>query len=601
MATNDKYDRQLRLWGASGQKSLSESCVILINATAVGTETLKNLILPGIGSFHIIDDQIVQPSFEGGGEKVDPFSNFFVFNHAQEKEIIEPKSRAQVAAKNLGELNSDVNGSYTSVPSLKSADFASLFSSIRNDNPGKILVIAADVPPTILSSIASICWQNDSQNINNEIIRSQIPLVIVKSYGLIGTVRVQIVRHPVIESKPKNTKPDLRLMLSEKIFPELHDFASRTASSKAMDNKAHGHIPFVTILLTAMSKWRSANKKEENELPKSSLEKNDFKEVIKSMSRDLNNELNFLEACNNDYLAYTYKEVPWETQELLANSEQLLRTKIENNLHKDITTFDILLLALNKFLEINNDQPPVDGSIPDMTSSTKTFIELQKIYKLKSDNDKNKMQTIIEQIRKDYTCYKSFSVLLPSISEEELGTFCKNVFNLQLVQTRSYSQEYAMVYTNEEEKLSIQGDIINATFDPYEVADHTPMLWYIALRACDTFYEDFGYYPGRQESILTLKNDEDAVQNYIERIVAKMDLMENDLINLTLLSKDEERKGMYAKEMVRYHNAEVHNVASIIGGVASQEAVKLITNQYVPIDGTYVFNGIACVAAVYKF
>lgn len=342
-------------------------------------------------------------------------------------------------------------------------------------------------------------------------------------------------------------------------------------------------------------------KKEENEIPKSSLEKNDFKEVIKSMSRDLNNELNFLEACNNDYLAYTYKEVPWETQELLANSEQLLRTKIENNLQKDITTFDILLLALNKFLEINNDQPPVDGSIPDMTSSTKTFIELQKIYKLKSDNDKNKMQTIIEQIRKDYTCYKSFSVLLPSISEEELGTFCKNVFNLQLVQTRSYSQEYAMVYTNEEEKFSIQGDIINATFDPYEVADHTPMLWYIALRACDAFYEDFGYYPGRQESILTLKNDEDAVQNYIERIVAKMDLMKNDLINLTLLSKDEERKGMYAKEMVRYHNAEVHNVASIIGGVASQEAVKLITNQYVPIDGTYVFNGIACVAAVYKF
>merc|ERR1712238_39484 len=385
---------------------------------------------------------------------------------------------------------------------------------------------------------------------------------------------------------PKNTKPDLRLMLSEKIFPELHDFASRTASSKAMDNKAHGHIPFVTILLTAMSKWRSANEKEENEIPKSSLEKNDFKEVIKSMSRDLNNELNFLEACNNDYLAYTYKEVPWETQELLANSEQLLRTKIENNLQKDITTFDILLLALNKFLEINNDQPPVDGSIPDMTSSTKIFIELQ---------------TIIEQIRKDYTCYKSFSVLLPSISEEELGTFCKNVFNLQLVQTRSYSQEYAMVYTNEEEKFSIQGDIINATFDPYEVADHTPMLWYIALRACDAFYEDFGYYPGRQESILTLKNDEDAVQNYIERIVAKMDLMENDLINLTLLSKDEERKGMYAKEMVRYHNAEVHNVASIIGGVASQEAVKLITNQYVPIDGTYVFNGIACVAAVYKF
>ena len=41
MAT--KYDRQLRLWGASGQRALGETCIVLINATASGTETLKNL------------------------------------------------------------------------------------------------------------------------------------------------------------------------------------------------------------------------------------------------------------------------------------------------------------------------------------------------------------------------------------------------------------------------------------------------------------------------------------------------------------------------------------------------------------------------------
>ena len=43
MATSDKYDRQLRLWGASGQRALGETCIVLINATASGTETLKNL------------------------------------------------------------------------------------------------------------------------------------------------------------------------------------------------------------------------------------------------------------------------------------------------------------------------------------------------------------------------------------------------------------------------------------------------------------------------------------------------------------------------------------------------------------------------------
>jgi amyloid beta precursor protein binding protein 1 len=54
------------------------------------------------------------------------------------------------------------------------------------------------------------------------------------------------------------------------------------------------------------------------------------------------------------------------------------------------------------------------------------------------------------------------------------------------------------------------------------------------------------------------------------------------------------------RELTRYGNAEIHNIASVVGGVASQEAVKIITGQYLPLDNTYVFNGIAAVAGVYK-
>ena len=54
MATTDKYDRQLRLWGSNGQRALMKSNILLINANAVGTETLKNLVLPGVGQFTIL-------------------------------------------------------------------------------------------------------------------------------------------------------------------------------------------------------------------------------------------------------------------------------------------------------------------------------------------------------------------------------------------------------------------------------------------------------------------------------------------------------------------------------------------------------------------
>jgi hypothetical protein len=56
---NMKYDRQLRLWQEWGQKELENSKICLINASAVGTETLKNIILPGCGYFTIIDDNLI--------------------------------------------------------------------------------------------------------------------------------------------------------------------------------------------------------------------------------------------------------------------------------------------------------------------------------------------------------------------------------------------------------------------------------------------------------------------------------------------------------------------------------------------------------------
>lgn len=48
-----------RLWGDHGQKLLENSKICLLNATALGTEILKNLVLPGIGAFTIVDGEKV--------------------------------------------------------------------------------------------------------------------------------------------------------------------------------------------------------------------------------------------------------------------------------------------------------------------------------------------------------------------------------------------------------------------------------------------------------------------------------------------------------------------------------------------------------------
>ena len=40
----------------------------------------------------------------------------------------------------------------------------------------------------------------------------------------------------------------------------------------------------------------------------------------------------------------------------------------------------------------------------------------------------------------------------------------------------------------------------------------------------------------------------------------------------------------------RYGGAELHTVAAMVGGIAAQEAIKVVTHQYVPLCNTFLLN-----------
>lgn len=66
----------------------------------IGVETLKNLVLPGIGGFTVVDPAVVTETDLG--------VNFFVSEESL------GKSRAEETCRYLRELNSDVEGEYSS-------------------------------------------------------------------------------------------------------------------------------------------------------------------------------------------------------------------------------------------------------------------------------------------------------------------------------------------------------------------------------------------------------------------------------------------------------------------------------------------------------
>lgn len=486
-----------------------------MGASAAGTETLKNLVLPGIGAFRVIDDALVC--------KDDAASNFFL--------PITGKSRAETAAEYLSELNPDVAGSFQHVPSLNQVtDWNTLLLKEAADR--KIVVIACDLDPPVLETLSKVCTAG------------KISLLVIHSYGLVGILRLQLPELvPLLDPKPTNAHPDLQLLKS---FPAL-DAMSHGIDFEALDDHQYGHVPYPIILHKALHEWKDSH---QGKTPSSFGEKQEFQAFVKAKRRN-DNQINFDEAVQNAYLAYTQQNV-----------------EIPENLDPS-STLGMLYRGLQTFMNQSQGRVPLNGAIPDMTANTDWYVQLQKIYKDQADADLETMKA-----------------LCIGVPEDAIANFCANIFTVQQIQTRSLLEEFR--------QTKIDGDLLDewkmALMDPYEVPEHTPLLWYLGVRACQEFFNRNGRYPG---SIDNWESDVPLLLGVWMLVVEQYGLHEQDLVR--------QHSKNICQELTRYSNAEIHNIASVVGGIASQEAVKIITGQYIPLDNTYVFNGIVSVAGIYKF
>ncbi|KAK8090216.1 ThiF family protein [Apiospora hydei] len=124
------YDRQIRLWGMQAQKRIQGATVLLITMRALANEIAKNLVLAGIGSLTVVDDQPVTEADLG--------AQFFLT-----KENL-GQNRAQAASESIRKLNPRVQV-YADAESIM-AKGASYFA-------GFDIIIATDLNPTTLAFI----------------------------------------------------------------------------------------------------------------------------------------------------------------------------------------------------------------------------------------------------------------------------------------------------------------------------------------------------------------------------------------------------------------------------------------------------------------
>eukprot|EP01060_Flectonema_neradi_P030284 TRINITY_DN4366_c1_g1_i1.p1 TRINITY_DN4366_c1_g1~~TRINITY_DN4366_c1_g1_i1.p1 ORF type:complete len:548 (+),score=83.36 TRINITY_DN4366_c1_g1_i1:49-1644(+) len=511
-----RYDRGVRLWGSEGQKALEDGHICLVGATGAGCETLKNLILPGVGKVTIVDPSTVTDRDLG--------RNFFVTRSAV------GSSRAETCRELLSELNPS-NVSTNSISKTLSAVLTEN-SSFLNDVD--CLILAEVFEGDDLSSISTKCRETNTH------------LVTLSSNGMLGFIRLQCGSangHTIVEGFPDSEIHDLCVTNP---FPQLQKYFESFNISGTTDLMEHSHIPWPVLAYQATKTWQ-ASQPDPTALPTSYAQRRDIKEILKSMQLSSAAEENFTEAQDN-----LNKYLPHPIGDAI---EKLFMCE-EVNTSSDI--YWIMVAALKEFYDKFGILPH-SGVIPDMQSTTSNYTNLRDLF---TDQHSRHVEFISEAAAK---IAQARSCSTP-ISADFCKKFCKNARNLRVVKHSSIAEELS----------SFAGIADHVTSEPSDA------WWYLLHRASLVFQQKHGSLP---------VNEQDCA-NLSEAVKSVLSSAKSSLTSLP----DE-----YIKEWCRAGGSEIHTVASVIGGIASQEVIKLVTKQRVPVDNTAVFNGIIGNTTVWKF
>ncbi|KAL4419001.1 hypothetical protein ABPG77_000866 [Micractinium sp. CCAP 211/92] len=459
-------------------------------------------------------------------------------------------SRAQVATECLKELNESVAGSYVEESPR----------SLMNTNPDFFrhfsLVIATQLAEADAVTIDAICRQHG------------VRLLLLRSYGLMGYVRPSVPEQRIVESKPDSKVDDLRL---GNPWPELEAYAASIDLAGAED-VLHSHIPYAALLIKAAQQWR---REHDGQLPGSYAERSAFKDLLKSWQRQIDGipleEENFTEAVANAHKVWAPPTVSSELRAILEDSCAAHLTQQSPN-------FWVLVAALKLFIEQEGQgQLPLEGSIPDMHASTQQYLQLQRIYRAKADADAAAVEA---HARRLLAAAGRDPASLPS---SEVKHFCKHARYLRLVRCRSLAEET--------DPAKCRAGALRAALSGEETAANAAL--YVLLRAADRFHATYQRYPGSFDS--EVEEDAALLKSQANALLAECGISGTGGSAAGGVSDD------LVGEMCRCAAGELHAVAAVVGAIAAQEAIKLLTGQFVPVEGALIYNAMACTTSVFAF
>jgi len=532
-----KYDRQIRLWGAHGQKNLETGKIVMIGSNVAASEVLKNCVLPNMGEFTIIDDAKVSISDLG--------NNFFIVQDDV------GKNRAECVTMWLTEMNPDVKG----------RAYVRNFEEVINSDIDQLkeydIVVATQLYGETNRTLAKYCWENKK------------PFISIQINGMMARLRLQYPEITVMESHPSNDRTDLFVWGDQlKLFPELAEFCN-SFDIDTDDVTKRAHLPCVALLAQYTKRYLE---KHDNKLPSNFKEQTEFKDEIGAMG----NSENFDDAVHWASQCYFKPRIDNEVQEVLKDPKGEV-------LDEHSSDFWILVRALRDFMENEGGGfLPCSTNIPDLTMDSESYVKLKSIYKARAQRDhdliKGYTEKRLEELKKEKT----------AIPEEVIERFVRNVRTVKVVRTRSMEEEYSNPNTEDYDELFMDMSMFEQKADDAETKPFEPLMvhWYWAFRALDVFYDAEKRLPGTKE---------EAMEEDVKKLVA----IQNKLFMENKVEQAAVEEGCLS-EMVRFGGSEIHNMGAFVGGMGAQSIMKILLKQFFTFNHTYVFNGIHCDGAVFN-
>jgi amyloid beta precursor protein binding protein 1 len=241
------------------------------------------------------------------------------------------------------------------------------------------------------------------------------------------------------------------------------------------------------------------------------------------------------------------------------------------------------------------------------------------------------------------------SASIGTIDDDTVSLFCRNACHLQLISSPSLREEYSKPHPAWMRELSVESSDGNEMHHAYAI--------YVLFRAIELFNHVYRRWPG--EHATEVEGDEPQLRILVRDVIRSMSLgcnlsqFESWTSNLSRhgegsVYNTEEPHGLHCntgsstpvtmptvnlddwvqelyvphfhphfytfaaaynfrqrltlvKCSVRAGSSELHSIASYMGGVTAQEVIKLITGQYIPMGGVYVYNGIHSTSHALKF